>query len=258
MAHIHGNAYIDRTRQEMEDCLAQLQGENAKLRARLEAVYQELQQQLDANARELDESRDACVAARTQITELAQEGRRFAELYAEVEQRNTNLANLYVASYQLHGTLDRANVLDAIHEIIINLIGSEQFAVYEREAGDDMLRLVTSFGIDPELFDTIPVGTGIIGATVSLGQPYFGENGQFDSGVDAVNFTACVPLRLDDKVTGAIAIFKLLPQKRGLEEVDYELFDLLATHAATALYATRLVAREHEHAAITTTADATA
>jgi GAF domain-containing protein len=41
-------------------------------------------------------------------------------------------------------------------------------------------------------------------------------------------------------VTGAIAIFRLLPQKVGLEEVDRELFELLATHAATALYCTQL------------------
>jgi hypothetical protein len=41
-------------------------------------------------------------------------------------------------------------------------------------------------------------------------------------------------------VTGAIALFRLLPQKPALEDVDHELFELLATHAATALYCTRL------------------
>ena len=45
------------------------------------------------------------------------------------------------------------------------------------------------------------------------------------------------------RVTGAIAIFRLLPQKTGFEEVDRELFELLATHAATALYCTALHAR---------------
>ncbi|MCU1350031.1 MAG: hypothetical protein JWO56_3061, partial [Acidobacteria bacterium] len=38
----------------------------------------------------------------------------------------------------------------------------------------------------------------------------------------------------------AIAIFTLLPQKPGLEPVDIELFDLLASHAASALYVTRI------------------
>ncbi len=49
--------------------------------------------------------------------------------------------------------------------------------------------------------------------------------------------TACVPLVLDDKVIGAIAVFRLLDQKESkLTTLDFELFDLLATHAASALY----------------------
>ena len=32
--------------------------------------------------------------------------RQFAERYVEIEEENNNLANLYVASYQLHSTLD--------------------------------------------------------------------------------------------------------------------------------------------------------
>jgi hypothetical protein len=50
-------------------------------------------------------------------------------------------------------------------------------------------------------------------------------------------------LVLDGKVTGAIAIYRLLPQKAGVEELDRELFDLLANHAATALYCTALHAK---------------
>ena len=57
--------------------------------------------------------------------------------------------------------------------------------------------------------------------------------------------TACIPLVLDGKVTGAIAIFRLLPQKAGIEDVDRELFDLLATHAATALYCTSVAREAH-------------
>ena len=57
---------------------------------------------------------------------------------------------------------------------------------------------------------------------------------------------ACIPLKLDNDVTGLIAIFSLLPHKPGLEALDHELFDLLATHAATALYCTSL----HEGSAV--------
>ena len=53
------------------------------------------------------------------------------------------------------------------------------------------------------------------------------------------DLTACIPLSLDGQLMGAIAIFRLLPQKPNLEAIDYELFDMLAIHAAIALHQTR-------------------
>ena len=59
-----------------------------------------------------------------------------------------------------------------------------------------------------------------------------GEVVDEDSGL-----TACVPLVLDGNLIGAIAVFRLLDQKQSrLAPLDFELFDLLATHAASALY----------------------
>jgi GAF domain-containing protein len=49
-----------------------------------------------------------------------------------------------------------------------------------------------------------------------------------------------VPLKLGDQLVGALALFRLLPQKAGFEPLDRELFELLATHAATALYSSEL------------------
>ena len=49
----------------------------------------------------------------------------------EIEQQSSNLANLYVASYRLHGSVERSEVLQVIQEIIINLIGSEELGIYE-------------------------------------------------------------------------------------------------------------------------------
>src|ERR1051326_6404126 len=61
----------------------------------------------------------------------------FSSRYIDVEQQNTNLANLYVATYQLHGTLDRDRVLAAIKEVIINLIGSEELRSEQRRVGKE-------------------------------------------------------------------------------------------------------------------------
>jgi hypothetical protein len=51
---------------------------------------------------------------------------------------------------------------------------------------------------------------------------------------------ALVPLILEKKLSGAIAIFSLLPQKFDIiDELDLELFNLFATHASVALYSSR-------------------
>src|SRR5438045_9505433 len=81
------------------------------------------------------------------LTAIEEESRDFSARYVEVEQQNTNLANLYVASYQLHGTLDRERVLAAIKEIVINLIGSEELAIWEIDPEFKALMLIDSFGI---------------------------------------------------------------------------------------------------------------
>ena len=156
-------------------------------------------------------------------------------------QQNSNLANLYVASYRLHGTLDRKEVIDTLQEIIANLIGSEEAGLFELDAGKQTLELVASFGLAA---DALPLGPAR--QRPRSARPRGAARSSWPSRAASEadgGLTACIPLKLDGKVTGAIAIFRLLPQKSGFEEVDRELFELLATHAATALYCTALHAR---------------
>ncbi len=61
------------------------------------------------------------------------------------------------------------------------------------------------------------------------------------SGAAEPGLVACVPLNLGNLVYGVIAIFRLLDHKKGLEPLDYELFDLLASHAATSLCVSRVL-----------------
>ena len=47
-------------------------------------------------------------------------------------------------------------------------------------------------------------------------------------------------LREGENVIGVISIYKLLVQKDAFTAVDYELFSLLAAHAATAIFSSKL------------------
>ena len=57
---------------------------------------------------------------------------------------------------------------------------------------------------------------------------------------DFANPMVCIPLKIKEHVIGVLAIYKLLIQKKQFAAVDYELFTLLAGHAATAIFSSRL------------------
>jgi len=128
---------------------------------------------------------------------------------ATVETQHATLTSLYVAADQLHGTMDRETVLNRLEEIIVNFVGSEEFGVYERTCGDE-LRRIAHVGLREDTGSGLPQ-----------------------------NLAACIPLEIDENLVGYIAIYRLLPHKPALEPTDLELFDLLKTHAAAALLASR-------------------
>jgi phage shock protein A len=227
---------------------AQLVGELAQanealrtLAASLETETRRLQEHAVSLRVDRERYEKELARLQTQLDGVRDESERYSARYAEVEQQNSNLANLYVASYRLHGTLSRKEVLDTIQEIVANLIGSEEAALFEVDGDGRALNLAAAFGIGPERRHTIRLGEGLIGRAAETGEIYVVDpNAPAEPQDGEEHLTACIPLVLDGRVSGAIAIFRLLPQKAGVEDVDRELFDLLATHAATALYCTKL------------------
>jgi nitrate/nitrite-specific signal transduction histidine kinase len=158
------------------------------------------------------------------------EAEQLREQYQNFEEQNSNLANLYVASHQLHTCPDRATVLSTIQEIIINLIGSEQLVIYQR-GSDAVFRPAASFGLDEERLVELP-GEGAL--------EKLGQGDVFADPAHQQPLTACVPLKVGDRVEGAILVFRLLEHKPSLEQVDHELFELLSVHASTALHCASL------------------
>jgi hypothetical protein len=234
--------YVEKVREGMRQYFNELMAENEKLRmlvAKLENEKAGLEDDLSVLREELTtrESREATLEQK--LASIEAETRRFSEKYLEVERHHANLANLYVATYRLHSTLDRQEVLSTIQEIIINLIGSEELAIFEMGSEGQALNLVSFFGVEPEYYKQIPLGSGLIGRAALTGQTYHAEAAAGNGKVHDNHLTSCIPLKVDGKVTGAIAIFRLLQQKPSLQDVDYELFHLLATHGATALYCSK-------------------
>jgi transcriptional regulator with GAF, ATPase, and Fis domain len=222
--------------------------ENQRLRYRLAAL--ETEHATSASPDEVSRLReqiqqltDENKRIQLRFREVEEENKDFANRYIEIEEQNNNLANLYVASYQLHSTLDFREVIQIVQEIVINLVGAEAFAILLLDEKTNELKTIASEGEDvmPDIDQiSIRLGEGVMGQVAKTGESYY-INQDTEGGVVTIDKPlAAVPLKIKEHVIGLIVIYKLLQQKDSFSAVDYELFSLLAAHAATAIFSSKL------------------
>ena len=154
----------------------------------------------------------------------------YQQRYAEIEAEHNNLANLYIASYQLHSTLSFREVVQVVSEIVINLVGVARFSLYLFDGKTELLEPIAGEGVDLAALTAIDLKDPVIGKAARTKERYVRDAAAPDKGPVAV-----VPLATVESLIGAIVIDKLLVQKAELSAVDFELFNLLGVHAATAL-----------------------
>ncbi|MCB1053910.1 MAG: GAF domain-containing protein [Acidobacteria bacterium] len=151
------------------------------------------------------------------------------------------LMNLYVATFQLHATLDPEEVQDTIAEIAINLLGAEHFVLLLRKGqGSGECEVALAQGAETRSDGLYGQGRyvggdAMVDATLDDGVLRIGP----EKGSKAL---AAVPLRVEDRIVGALVLLKLLDHKPVLRAEDRDLLDLLSAHAASALFAARLFA----------------
>jgi GAF domain-containing protein len=157
---------------------------------------------------------------------------RISDDYVLVQEQSSELAQLYVALERIHGSLTRAEVLQALQEIVINVVGSEEFTVHE--CVDDRLALVHHFGVDSVPLRELKHGDGVIGRAAERGKIFVaGRDGPVDA-ADA-DVTAAVPLFVGSRVWGVLTVFRLLGHKPVLSDADHVVFELIKSHAGIAL-----------------------
>jgi transcriptional regulator with GAF, ATPase, and Fis domain len=232
-----------------EEFTQELLKENERLRYKIIQVEEELKasqrgseggpvDKLHEAIKQLEEEKESLL---NRFKEVEAENKDFASKYIEVEEENNNLANLYVASYQLHSTLDFKEVLRILQEIVINLVGSDRFAIMVLDEVTNELTAVTAEGMDEKRVKKVKVGEGVIGDVARTGESYFEPDVERFKPAHDMDPMVCIPLKIKDRVIGILAIFSLLEQKsKKLTQVDYELFSMLAGHAATAIFSSKL------------------
>ena len=157
-------------------------------------------------------------------------------LREQLERHHFLLKRLHTTSTRLIQAVEQGRVFEAIGEIIGNLIGSEEVAIFRYCATHQTLSTVWSTGVGEEILRQFSLGVGLVGRAAHEGASQFRHRRPAAPLLPCEeNLTACVPLKLDREVIGVIVILGLLPQKNGLEWVDFELLKFLETYGAVAV-----------------------
>jgi len=159
--------------------------------------------------------------------------REMEQLLARTERQAAQLANLYVATYQLHASLEASEVRAAVADIAVNLLGAELFSIWIRDDAGALVRAAESSGADR----TAPLEP-YAGGDALLDACLHGQALQFGPREGSTS-VAAVPFAAQGELVGVLMVERILPQKPGFTAEDRELLDLLAAHAASALIAAR-------------------
>jgi hypothetical protein len=224
----------------MQSRLQDLESENAGLRAKVEAdqAVRELLGKIERLEREKSELVSQYRQAEAATTE-------FTARVQEVESEFANLANLFVASNQLHSSLSPRGVTRRIKEVLAQLVGAERYAMYLVSPEGEQLVPIASEGVPGNELLPVRINGTRIGDVLKKGSASVADS---DPSLGTIQDPpAVIPLTVDDRVVGTIAIFSTLSQKNKFDQVDFELFKLLGQHAAQALVAASLFAQaEHK------------
>lgn len=126
--------------------------------------------------------------------------------------------------------------LDVVSEVVSQLLGCEEYVLFAVEASGESLLPISAMGLDPERLELLVVPQGIIGQVARHGVAYVvGRTSSVGASPHEAGMTACIPFLSGRRVRGVLALFRMLPQKRGLSEEDLELLDLLSSHGSMAL-----------------------
>ena len=218
----------------LRERIADLEHENGKLRAHLasDEAIRDLIRKIEELEREKQE-----LLSRSARAEAVKDN--FTAMYQEVEGELANFANLYVATAQLHSARSVRGVLRALKELLAQLLGAAAFAVYFVTDDGEELAAIASEGVDAARIARVKATGGPIGRAFASGEVAY-DVARDVSKISLEDPVALIPLHIDGRVHGLIAIFGTLPQKTEFVSIDRELFKLLGAQAAPALVNARL------------------
>jgi nitrate/nitrite-specific signal transduction histidine kinase len=174
---------------------------------------------------------------------VEEDRRELAARLVDVERQTGRLMSLYVATYQIHATLDPEEVQQAIAEVATNLLGADSFALILSRDDTDYCEIAVAQNLEDEAKGLFHEGRYLggdpmIDATLEEGRLWIGT-------MPGSRAIAAAPLTVEGIVVGALVVLRLLKHRATLSEQDRELIELMAAHAASAIFAAEMFTSTH-------------
>jgi hypothetical protein len=227
--------------EELRGAIAAIAAENASLRhdnTRLAKALTKTGDEDPVVASTLHAAKERAEVSQQQIQALLDAQTEAEAKVLELEELNASMMSMYVSSFQLHATLDLAEVIRVIEEILVNFIGARSYAVMLSDDQQTM-KVVAESGLESRLPMTGVRPRGVLAEAITTHTAYVHTS----SRPAREGVLAAVPLVMSHSVVGALVVYELLAQKERFVESDIELFSLLGQHAASAVVACQAYAK---------------
>jgi hypothetical protein len=150
-----------------------------------------------------------------------------------------NDPRLEAAQKRLRESVDQDDAIEAIREIVTNLLGCEEIGLFtvSSENQPASYGLLWSFGIDPQRHKTLDAFDQsaldrVLQGELHIAQVAYDGQGNHEN----LPLRAFVPISLHGRIVAVLVMLKLLPQKLGFDEADINLVKLLSTEAGRCLF----------------------
>lgn len=211
---------------------------NTSERTKPEELVGSLEDRFEYIAKENNRLQKELDLIKEEFTKADSESHNHYLRYLELEEQNETLANLYVTISRLHSTFQFSEVVEIIKEIIINLVGSESFIILWQDEVTKQFQVIAGEGEPLNNQKVFSFGDNAISKAAQNGEIFIS---MADS--ETHEPIACIPLKAFNRVIGVIVIYNLLAHKAAFSQTDFELFSLMAEHAASAIVTSMIFAK---------------
>jgi len=174
---------------------------------------------------------------RGQVEQMVATNHNLSALLLSSDTRSGEMMKLLVAVRALIESRDAAAAIAGLHDILVNVVGASDFFIYALDHDADELVPVSGCGATFHAEERLPLGMSWLGGVVRAGEVLIARPHGQPVPLGGLTTAAVVPLKVLDRVLGAILVARVLPQRAPLDTCDRDVLGLLGAYAATAIIA---------------------